>query len=338
MTELLSSSDREARWIGIRRVQAVTVGLALVAGGDALVRRSSSPWELFVALASALLAVPLPSGELVSDVAVKAVHYAAKPRLKWPAEQVTTPHVFELVHVGRLRLTDSDVMQAAELTNYLDQLALVGRDVSVTWFVDAVGAERRTYLATSEPVAPPSAWRPLAIRQRRDPRDPVGTPALERWRYLRTPGGVSCVMRIREFAGRTSTQAVLDTVQHATVPFRLIVQCDVVPRTRALRVTRRAAHGIESDRATTRAGGFRHSATASRRLQRVRQREGDVAAGRALVRLAVSVVVLAATRRELRARAAVVCELARAGGLRVDRGAGHQAEWFAELPAVVSGA
>lgn len=77
-----------------------------------------------------------------------------------------------------------------------------------------------------------------------------------------------------------------------------------------------------------RAAGFRRSARAERSFQRLAQREGQVASGRALVRLAVYVAVRASTNDELRREVAAVVRATHDAGLRCERGGGRQALWF----------
>jgi hypothetical protein len=105
------------------------------------------------------------------------------------------------------------------------------------------------------------------------------------------------------------------------------------PAARGRRLAERAVHRHRSDGAASAAAGFRRTARVEHSFARLREREAQVAAGRALLRLAVFVTVRAESLAELTVEVRRVRRALHESGLVAERGRGRQADWFAlQLP------
>jgi hypothetical protein len=90
---------------------------------------------------------------------------------------------------------------------------------------------------------------------------------------------------------------------------------------------------VGSDAATSQSAGFRRTAQSTRTLERLRQRESLVVEGAALLRIAVFVVIRAASLQQLHRDVQSVARCAVESGLRCEPGFGRQAAWYcAQLP------
>jgi len=156
---------------------------------------------------------------------------------------------------------------------------------------------------------------------------------LERWTYVRDVAGVTRVLRVRDFTAVPDGHVLLERLQFASPTLDVVVHVDVVGGVRANRLAARAVHRVGSDDVTTQAAGFRRTAQAARTLERLRQRESLVVEGAALMRIAVFVVIRAASLRQLRRDVEVVTRTAIESGLRCEPGLGRQSSWYcAQLP------
>ena len=344
----LGPANAVVSWVGLarHRVLLALAGVGLV--GDALLRVGTPGWEVVAGVV--LLAGALPAHDACSVAEWATTTAAYLVRSRWVTVTVERPSSpssgepegvsvtsaratavvrgFELEHRGRLDLSGEGPALARALADLVDSLALAPPDQHVSWHVRRDGNELVTLLAVRGAGAPPPAFRPrdalvawfvgAAVAER--------TWLLERWRYLRAPYEVVRVLRIRDFTAARDA-AVLDRLVWTSSRVGIAVHVAVVESARARRLSERAVHRSRSDAAISRGAGFRESARSAAEEGRLARREGQVAAGRALVRLGVYVTVHAAGLDELRAAVAEVLEVARAAGLRCERGAGHQGPW-----------
>ena len=156
---------------------------------------------------------------------------------------------------------------------------------------------------------------------------------LERFSYLRAPEQLLRVYRVRDFNSVPSERGLLDQVLKSSTPLDLALHVDIVSGARAQRLSARAVHQVSSDDTTARAVGFRRTARSLRNYDRLAQRETLVASGRALLRVAVYLMVRASSLDELQQRGDALWRQAHDAGLRLERGFGRQARWYrAQLP------
>jgi len=156
---------------------------------------------------------------------------------------------------------------------------------------------------------------------------------LERWTYVRVADQLIRVLRIRDFSSVAEGQALLEKVQFASAWSDVSLHVEVVAGAKAQRMSARAVHRMRSDDAASQAAGFRRTARSSRSLDRLREREALVAQGKALLHVAVFLVVRASTLSTLEHDVASVTHRALEAGLRVESGRGRQASWYcAQLP------
>ena len=113
------------------------------------------------------------------------------------------------------------------------------------------------------------------------------------------------MLRVRDFSAVPDGHALLERLQFASPSLDVVVHVEVIGGVRAHRLSARAVHRVGSDDATSQAAGFRRTAQSSRALERLRQRESLVVEGAALMRVAVFVVIRAASLRQLRRDASV---------------------------------
>lgn len=243
---------------------------------------------------------------------------------------------YELEHRGRLDLSGRDLVIVQSLAALADaaSAAAAGRHFSV--HVHERPPRTTTLLALPVGLEPPTQWslnNDLALEvMGLGPQD-VSLRLRERGSYVRTAHELVRVYRIRDFSSVPDSRALLEQFLRGSTPRDLTLHVDVVAGSRAHRLAARAVHRVDSDDATSRSVGFRRNARTSRSLQRLRQREGLVASGRSLLRLAVFVVVRATTLEDLQHRSGAVWREAHDAGLRLERGWGRQASWyFVQLP------
>ncbi|MGC8510754.1 MAG: hypothetical protein ACP5PB_07785, partial [Acidimicrobiales bacterium] len=328
----LGSANAVVSWAGLarHRVLLALAGVGVV--GDALLRPGTPGWEVAAGVALLVGALPADDARSVAQWTVAAASYLTRSR--WIA--VAVEHVanaageragvsvtsaratavvrgFELEHRGRLDLSGEGASLVRALGNLVDSLALAPPDQHVSWHVRRDGDELVTLLAVRGAGAAPATFRPrdaliawfvgAVVAER--------TWLLERWCYLRAPYEVVRVLRIRDFTAARDA-AVLDRLAWTPSRVGITVHVAIVESTRARHLTERAVHRSRSDAAISRGAGFRESARSASDAGRLAQREVQVAAGRALVRLGVYVTVHAAGLDELRASVAEVLEVAHA--------------------------
>ncbi|MFI5035392.1 MAG: hypothetical protein ACHQFZ_04220 [Acidimicrobiales bacterium] len=342
----LGASDADARWIGVRRHQALLVvaGLALV--GDGVVRARAPRAELVIGLVLWVLAAPWSDGRTVGETAVAAARFALRSR--WCALVVAddprgarveargraTVRAYGLDHVGRLDLAGRDLDAAEALAGFVDALAASGHDAHLALHVRSAPAGALTVLSLDGDAVPPVGWSRDDTLVR-SVADAPGRPAwlLERWNYVRTREGPRAVLRVRDFSAAPGGHAALARAQLVSDQSCLAVHAGVVAASRGRRLAERAVHRHRSDGATNAAAGFRRTARLEQSFARLREREAQVATGRALIHLAVYVTVRAESLLELTGEVRRVRRALLESGLTGEWGRGRQAEWFCrQLP------
>lgn len=338
----LGETDADARWMGVRRHQVLLVpgGLVLVAAW--VVGVHVAPIGAALGVGLLVGAVPVLDDLTVAEWAVTATTYLARGRLTrvdhatdGSTETVSARGVgcftgYELDHRGRRDLSGADVDGAERLGALVDALATRARPTHVSVHVRTSSGGSWTVLGLPVGQTPPAGWTAAADLAGRACLLAPGesdTWLLERWRYVRHGERVATVARVRDFSAAPEGGARLAGllgIDDVLVALHL----EVVPGARARRLTARAVHRADVDGAVGRGAGFRRSARSVRGVRRQAQAEALVAEGRALVRLAVYVVVDAASLGELRIRRGVVRDALRDAGLRADLGAGRQAPWL----------
>jgi hypothetical protein len=350
MSELLdlADSDGDARWIGIRRHQAVLVvsGMSLI--GDSVVRPGGVLLEAVAGSVMLLCSLPVYDNLTIGELLAVGLRFLGRSRwtflsvavhgrtLKLSARGQVMVQGYELQHRGRLDLSGRDVQGAQELAAFADALSTGDGSGHASVHVRSNSVHARTLLSLREGVRAPEAWSANSALV----RDFLGLAGvqdsmwlLERWRYVRTSGGVARVLRIRDFSAVPSGQALLERLQQSGGEVSVAMHFDVVGGAKAHRIAERAVHRVGSDGALSRAAGFRRTARADRGLERLVQREALVASGRALLRVGVYVSVHGLTQDELRRSLDAVLAKAHEAGLRCERGLGRQAIWFCyQLP------
>ncbi len=338
----LGASDVAVRWLGLTRLQALGAVGGVVLVADALVRTRLVA-EGGLGLAALATAVPLEGATLGQRAAVALAYLGRRHWVRVSAASVGGVAVIEsrrartvrgsrLAHRGRLDLSGADHEVAAGLARLLDAVAIGGRAaVSLHVLREGTGPAR-TMLASDAEVAWPSGWHDdgpgLA-----DLATAGGLQVdwLERWGYLRGPEHVAAVLRLRD-VGASSARGLLATLE-GWPDSTLSVHLEVLAATQGQRRAERSVHHDASERAAARGAGFRDTARAHVAASRARQREREVATGRALARLSVFLVVRADRRASLRAARAAAIARARSAGLRLERGGGRQIPWLrAQLP------
>ena len=343
----LGPSDAEARWIGIRRHQALLamVGLGL-AGVGVLAHHPSYP-EIALGVLLLVLAAPMSGGSSLGEVVATALCYLARSRWNYFTIRefdddvlLFAPHdvafrAYELDHRGRLDLSGRDVALAESLMALVDAASASSEDQHVSQHVMRRGAWATTMLSLPVSTPPPEGWRLRNSLAAQSVHLAGGSSleSYERFTYLRTDAELVRVFRVKDFSAVPESKSLLEHVLRTSGDVDVAVHVDVVAGAKAQRMAARAVHQMRSDDVTTSAAGFRRAARTSRRFERLAQREVLVANGRALVRLGVFIVVSASSLEQLHHDCAVLWRRAHDGGLRLERGWGHQLDWFrAQLP------
>jgi hypothetical protein len=349
MSELLGlgAADGESRWIGVRRHQAALAiaGVGLV--GEWLTRVHAGLVELVIGVALLSCAAPTKDGLTVGERLRIAVEFARRSR--WASVRASqnrgtvtisargdaTVRGYELQHRGRLDLAGRDHLNAQALAEFADALATSDDARHFSLHVCSSPSGVTTVLAVPIDVSAPAGWREDGPRtlQATGVGDPGATWLLERWSYVRRAREVIRVLRVRDFSAVPNGRALLERLQFSSSSLDVVVHVDVVGGARAHRLAARAVHRVGSDDVTSRAAGFRRTAQSAHTLERLRQREALVVDGAALLRLAVFIVVRAATLTQLRRDVNAVTRCALESGLRCEPGLGRQSSWYcAQLP------
>ncbi|MGB8196505.1 MAG: hypothetical protein WCF25_05825 [Acidimicrobiales bacterium] len=340
----LGAPDGESRWIGIRRHQAVLVIIGVGLIGEWLTQSHGALVELVVGCALLTCAMPTSDGLTVAERARIAQSFVLRSR--WTPIRVSsddgavwinargeaTVRSFELQHRGRLDLSGRDLQNSAVLADFADALATLDQSRHFSLHVRSSPEHVTTLLATPTDVSAPSGWLASGDVELLGVA-PGETQLLERWGYVRDEREVMRVLRVRDFSGVPDGRALLERLQFASSSLDVVVHVDVVGGARAHRLAARAVHQMGSDAVTSQAAGFRRTARSTRSLERLRQRETLVVEGTALLRIAVFVVIRAASLATLHRDVREVTRSAFESGLRCEPGLGRQSLWYcAQLP------
>jgi hypothetical protein len=344
----LGVADGESRWIGVRRHQAALAIAGLGLLGEWITNAHGASIEFVVGMALLTCAAPTRDGLTVGERLRVGIDFVVRSR--WTTirasvrcEAVTvnahgeaTSRGFELQHRGRLDLSGRDHQNALALADFADGLATGDETRHFSLHVRSSPKNVATLLVLPVDVSAPAGWTEdttLALEASGVGGATGAAWLLERWAYVRDAAGVARVLRVRDFSAVPDGHASLERLQFAAPTLDVAVHVDVVGAVRAKRLAARAVHRVGSDDATSRAAGFRRTAQSTRTLERLRQRESLVVEGTSLMRVAVFVVVRAATLDQLRRDVRAVTRAAFESGLRCEPGFGRQSSWYcAQLP------
>ncbi len=343
----LGESDANARWIGVRRHQAVLVLLGFGLASDWIMSARAPTGELLLGVVLLAGAVPAGDGLTVGEHALVAARYILRSHwfeftarelgddiVLWARAEVSF-RGYELAHRGRLDLSGRDIALAEELAVLADAASAARTGQHFSQHVVSNRTSTSTLLTLPGDAAMPDGWRSNAALARSvvGIGDSTSQRLLERFTYIRTPSELARVYRVRDFSSVPRTRALLEQTLRSPVPFDLAVHFEVMAGSKAQRLAARAVHRVRSDDATSTAAGFRRTARSSRNYERLARRETLVASGRSLLRLAVFLVVRGDSLDEVQQRAALVWRSAHDAGLRLERGRGRQLSWYvAQLP------
>jgi hypothetical protein len=339
----LGESDVDARWVGVRRHQAVLVIVGMGLVGDWTIGTNVSVSFLVVGLALFMSAVPFVEGRTAAEFAATAVRFVARSHwlrvaltrvggdLVIDAQGEQTFRGFELDHRGRFDLSGNDVVIADRIATMVNGLGARSSMSHVSIHLVTKPQSSQTLLALGADCSPVEGWREntdlvfqyLHLSETRGVKH-----FLERWTYLRSDQQVLRVLRVSGYGATNQNKAFLEELQKCACKPEISLHLDVFTNTRARRVAARAVHQLGSDSAASSSVGFRRTARSQRALQRTAQREELVADGQALFHLGVYVVVRADSLRELHRNIASVITSAQDSGLTLERGRGNQLHWF----------
>ena len=336
MTEAigLGRETATARWFGLRRDVALSglLGAGLVAAWLVVARRDVALLALGVVVLSGAAPHDV-GGTMVASLRI-AGRYAMRPHLVTLDVAEGGPldrWGYSLVQFGRLDLNGDDVRVMKSVVRVVDALALQ-REPQRAWVAaEAVAGRRDTLLCVPRDVTPEGPWQRLEGSRARLHRSGPVSVAWEGWRHLTTADGVVAVLRVVEYRAGSTGAALLHDLVTSDVDSTTVVTLEVLPHDRGRRRTQRAAHRVRSDLEAGQLFGFRRSATATNELLRAHQQEARVAVGRALVDVAVSVVLWSTDATSLTARVDDVVARARSHGLVLSRGHGRQGPWWCAL-------
>lgn len=343
----LGDSDAEARWIGVRRHQAVLVIAGLTLLSAWLFRAAAPLAEVLVGLALLACAVPAGDGQTLGEAVVVVVRFLCRPRwhdvsvrefgdeVMLSAPEVATFRAYELDHRGRFDLSGRDAALAETLAALVDATSASSENQHISQHVMRREGATSTVLALPRETPAPDGWRQrnsLALTLARV-SDESSPQVYERFTYLRTPDQALRVFRVRDFSSVPESKSRLEQLLRSPLALDVCVHVEVIAGAKAHRLAARAVHRVRSDDATSGAAGFRRSARSSRSFERLAHREVLVARGRALLRLGVFVVVAGSSFEDLERRSSAIWRRAHDGGLRLERGRARQFEWYrAQLP------
>jgi hypothetical protein len=350
-SELGALSLTRARWVALASSAALLAGwftraahpvallaLALVVAAAALGPAGRTPLER-VSDAAAFLARSRWTQVDLSPVERDGTASGSRwtLRARGHAEVV----VGRLAHVGRLDLSGEGAEVARELAVLMDTAATLEEPRRLSWHCYGVSDPPATVLAAPAALAPSARWGPVRAdelaRWCAAGEAPHGAWLLERWRYLRGADEVLAVFAVRASAPGGPADALARLVAPGTG--RDLTVSVAVESARAARaVVGRQAHAWRANLALAHVAGFRQRASFELATGVLEARERAVAAGGALGRAAAYVVVRAPSRRALAAATAALTRDARSLGVRLERGDGRHASWFAaQLPGCPSG-
>jgi hypothetical protein len=344
----LGDSDADARWIGVRRHQAMILAIAVGLLGEGVLTSRVRVVALSAAFALAACAVPINDGRTLGEQCVVATRYLT--RAHWRAFNVrelgdevvlwyegeVTFRTYELSHRGRLDLSERDVVIAESLSELADAASASRSGQHLSQHVVHTDGGVVTVLALPVDVTAPEGWLPQNSRVFDiidGSRETSTAQLFERFSYVRTKEQLVRIFRVRDFSSVPIRRGLLEQVLRSSSCVDVALHLDVVGGATGQRLASRAVHRVGSDDETSRSAGFRRTARTSRNFARLAQRETLVASGRSLLRVAVFIVVRGETLNDIQRRSAVIWRHAHDAGLRLDRGRGLQSAWYrAHLP------
>lgn len=344
----LGETDADARWIGIRRHQAVLIVAGVGIAGDGVIAQHHTLLEVALGVAAVIGAAPIIDGLTVSLFIVVCCRFMGRRRwntiecfddgtsMEIHARGVAHVMGFELNHRGRLDLSGSDVEMSDRLAALVVGLSARGSSSHVSLHVRSGEHQASTMLALERHVSHQEGWtqnRSMLEAFIGANADGQASGFLERWTYIRQASGLARVLRVVDFNAASSSLAIFERVQMNGRRPAIALHIDVLAGTKAQRVASRAVHRLGSDGAVATAAGFRRTAKADRALHRLAQREDVIVSGQALLRIGAFIVVRATSVGELRRAVKDVIQSCEESGLRVERGIGVQALWYCfQLP------
>jgi hypothetical protein len=339
----LGESDVDARWIGIRRHQALLLIMSVALIGEGIIASRVRAAAIASGLALLLCVAPTGEGRTVGEQIVIALRYVSRQHWRtfnarelgrdvvlWFGGEVSF-RAHELTHRGRLDLSGRDLVIAQSLAEFADAASAARNGQHFSVHVGPGSDGTSTLLALPVDAPPPDGWTPgneRALAMLLGSNEQTSTHLLERLTYVRTGRQLVRVYRVRDFSFVPQRRSLLEQLLRSPGHHDVAVHVDVVGGASAQRLASRAVHRVGSDEETSRSAGFRRTARSSRNFERMAQRERYVASGRALLRVAVYVLVRADSLDELQQQGDQVWRHAHGAGLRLDRGRGLQAAWY----------
>ena len=345
----LGASDSQARWIGIRRHQAMLSIAGVLLSADWFTGSHRSLVELFLGVLLLLLCIPVSPIETATEMAVSLGRFVG--RSHWSTTELQFakrgvfigPNVdapiagFRLKHLGRLDLSGGDIRAIESLRSLITSISINHANAHVSLHCVSDLQRVETLLSTAAG-APEGDWvRDDELIKKLSPLSGDSRVLCrEHWDHLRSPDAVLRVLKVWDFSGVTNKDSLLTEVLRSSATAQWSLHVDVIGASQARRLTARAVHGISSDAVTTKSIGFRRTARADYVLKRVQQREIEVAEGETLLKIAVYALIRAEDLWDLRSKTLETIQKSNDAGLRLDTGAGRQAEWLKNyLPRVV---
>ncbi len=339
----LGESDVDARWIGIRRHQALLLIASIALIGEGVITPRVRVGAIAAGVTLLLCVLPTGEGRTVGEQVVIAARFVARPHWRtfiarelgedvvlWCGGEVAF-RAYELEHRGRLDLSGRDLVIARSLAELADNASASRDGQHFSMHVTRRGVSSSTLLALPVDASAPDGWTPRndrALEILLGSSGDASVHVLERLTYVRSGREVARIYRVRDFSFVAQGRSLLEQLLRSPDHLDVVLHVDVVSGATAQRLASRAVHRVGSDEETSRSAGFRRTARSSRNFERMAQRERYVAGGRALLRVAVYVLVRADNVGELQKRGNQVWRHAHDAGLRLDRGRGLQAAWY----------
>jgi hypothetical protein len=339
----LGESDVDVRWIGIRRHQALLLIVSVALIGEGIITSRVRVGAIAAGLALLLCVTPTSDGRTIGEQLVIALRFMTRQHWRafnarelggdvvlWCGGEVAF-RAYELVHRGRLDLSGRDLVIAQSLAEFADAASAARSGQHFSLHVTRGHDGASTFLALPVDAPTLEGWIPRndrALAALLGSSEESSAQLLERLTYVRTGRQLARIYRVRDFSFVPLRRGLLEQLLRSTGGCDLALHVDVVGGATAQRLASRAVHRVKSDDETSRSAGFRRTARSSRSFERMAQRERHVAGGRALLRVAVYVLVRADGLDELHRQGDQVWRHAHDAGLRLDRGRGLQAAWY----------
>lgn len=294
-----------------------------------------------VAAVAAGLGAGVP-GSSLADYVVRTAQFLARSR--WTPIELSREgatwrlvargtrefRLVELHHDGRLDLSGEDASLDRDVTRTLERIALNSEASWVTWHLFARRHGATALLALPGDAPTPRLFLPVDESRLAGGVGGSATRAgwlLERWNYVRDDAGVAATFLILT-SPATSHEAVLGELMPFGVERDATIAVRVESNARARARAGRQTHRWRANVAMIALGGFRQRASTDAATVSLESRERRVIEGRALLDVAVMVVVRGRTPRELELAATALRRDAARAGARLARGNGRHALWY----------